>query len=59
MATMLPNFNKPTVVDYGVHRFVIFDAPSDSNLQVYVKELLKLKGQYYEMCLAQSLDQDV
>ncbi|KAL7750156.1 hypothetical protein RI367_004328 [Sorochytrium milnesiophthora] len=33
--------NPPTVVEYATMKFVIMDAPSDSNLALYIKELEK------------------
>jgi len=39
MKTNLPN--PPSLIENGVYRFLIFDAPNDDNLPVYISELKK------------------
>ena len=38
---MRPHANKPSLVEQGALRFVIMDAPHDSNIELYIKELAK------------------
>ena len=40
---MRPHANKPSLVEQGALRFVIMDAPHDSNIELYIKELAKYK----------------